>query len=444
MIEYRDILEKLLDLAKQEFDEAEVFFETSTSVGISYYNKDLDEYEISDVVGLSLTVRQGNKWANTYSERVSEEALPEIVQAARQALEVSEEDVYRRLYKPEADETVPTTEQSTLEITVEDMLKLASDMAEMTLAKSDEVQMVSSSSSSYSGKTIIMNTLGLDKETNYRFAFIINYVVLSRSGEMKSAMAFERIKDGLPNIERVVDESIQEASETYGAKSMKSSKQKIVLRRDVASSLMRAFSSVFSADNVQKGLSLMAGKRGQAIANSSVNLVDDPMNPNGLVQSPFDGEGVNTEKLYLVRNGVLENYLYDISTAAKDESERKGNAKRSYKGKASPGLSTFVLEAGEKSFDELLETVGEGLLITDLQGLHSGLDDISGDFSLPANGFLIEGGKKTTALNQITIAGNLMDLLMQIEEVGADAELSLNGAYFPSLIISDVSISGEE
>lgn len=442
---YRELAAKLLDLARVEFDDAEVFLESNTMIKIDYYNTDLNSYQISDDGGISLKVRQGEAWASTYSEKISEDAFDQLLEGVRQILEIAEPNPHRSFYKPEEGEVLlPLPERNIAESDTELMLQKAEAMARATLDKSEHVQMVSSAIISRTSSTLIMNTLGLDRYLKDATTYATNYVVLNQEGEMKSDFAFRLVEDlGVLPVEELADEALAKAYAAYGAKSVKPGTYKIVLERDVFSALISAFISAFSADMVQKGMSLLANKRGEKIASDVFTLVDDPLLAEGLVQRNFDGEGVPAKPLYLIKDGVLENYLYDLQTASKDNMQSTGNSERNYKNEGSPGTTNLKLEVGTKSFDQLLEYVGEGLLITDLQGLHSGLDPVSGDFSLPANGFVIEEGKKSRPVNQITIAGNLKDLLFNIEEVGRDQELTLYDAYFPSVVIKDISVSGE-
>ncbi|MGL6100882.1 MAG: metallopeptidase TldD-related protein, partial [Fusobacteriaceae bacterium] len=156
----------------------------------------------------------------------------------------------------------------------------------------------------------------------------------------------------------------------------------------------------------------------------------------------FDAEGVPTKPKNLIENGILKTYLYNLKTAKKDGVESTGNAaKGGYKG--TMGISSFnlYLEKGDESFETLLNRIENGILITGFSGLHSGLNSISGDFSLATEGFLIKNGKVEKPLNQITAAGNFFDLLNNIECIGDDLKFNLSGVGSPSLIVKNISIS---
>ncbi|MBQ4157782.1 MAG: TldD/PmbA family protein, partial [Clostridia bacterium] len=206
-------------------------------------------------------------------------------------------------------------------------------------------------------------------------------------------------------------------------------------------------SSVFSAESARKGLSLLKGREGEVIASENVTIIDDPLMEGGFASCPFDAEGVATKTKTVVENGTLNTLLHNRTTAEAMGKETTGNASKG--GYAAPVLvapTNFYLKPGEKDFDKLVEEVGDGLLITSLMGMHSGANQISGDFSLGAKGFRIEGGKVTTPVEQITVADNFFALLKKIACVASDLEFrpgisTAIGA--PSFYVEKIAVAGK-
>ncbi len=211
--------------------------------------------------------------------------------------------------------------------------------------------------------------------------------------------------------------------------------------------MLESFTGIFSAENVQKDLSLLKGKLNEKIGSDKFTVIDDPFMEGGLSSKSFDGEGVACKFKKVIDKGVLKTYLHNLKTAKKDGVETTGNAsKSSYKSPIDISPSNFYIDKGDKSFDEIISSIEKGILITELQGLHSGLNTISGDFSLAALGFEIESGKIKRPVEQITVAGNYFDMIKDIEDVGTDLKFGLPGdAYIgsPSLKIKKLSVSGE-
>ena len=238
----------------------------------------------------------------------------------------------------------------------------------------------------------------------------------------------------------------EEALSGLEAKQVLSGAYRALLRNDVAGTMLSTFSGVFSADNAQRGLSRLKGREGEAVAAACVTLMDDPHRPGSASSAPFDGEGVATVPKAVIEDGRLTTLLHNLKTAHKQGVATTANASRA--GYASPvgvAPTNFYFRPTDEGFDAMLARLGDGLLITDLQGMHAGANPITGDFSLAAKGFTVKGGKIEAPVNQITVAGNFYDLLMHIEAVGGDLEFHAPGASCfgsPSLLVKGLSVAG--
>ena len=195
------------------------------------------------------------------------------------------------------------------------------------------------------------------------------------------------------------------------------------------------------AEEVQKRSSLFIGKLGQQIASKKITIEDKPL-LKGPFAKWFDDEGVATYNKFILKNGVLQTYLYNLTTAAKDGVKTTGNASR---GGGKMGISPFFLELkpGKKSQEELFQQVGNGVYITSVSGLHAGLNPQSGNFSLQSTGFLIKDGKRDRALDVITVSGNLLTLFQDVVEVGNDVKVFPDATSCPSLLIKKLAIGGK-
>ena len=180
------------------------------------------------------------------------------------------------------------------------------------------------------------------------------------------------------------------------------------------------------------------------IASEVVTIIDDPLMDGGLASAPFDDEGVATFTKGLVSNGKLVTLLHNLKTAHKQGVKTTGNGfKSSYASSVGVSESNLYLQKGSMSFDDLMKEIGEGVIITDLAGLHSGANTVCGDFSLAAKGFYVEGGKKSFPVEQITLAGNYFDLLKNIVSIGDDLKFPMSNVGSPSVIVEGLSIAGK-
>jgi PmbA protein len=209
------------------------------------------------------------------------------------------------------------------------------------------------------------------------------------------------------------------------------------------SDLLGVFLRIFSAKVAQEGKSLLAGREGEAIASPLVTLVDDPHDLNGMGARPFDAEGTWTRPFTLVENGVFLGFMHGQETARRAGCASTGHAVRGgYRGSLDVGPSNLVWRPGERSRDELMSAIGDGILVTDLTGLHAGANAISGDFSLQAEGLRIEGGRLGGAVHGFTVAGNFYRLLQDVVASASDLDFQSGSIATPSVWIRSLAIAG--
>jgi PmbA protein len=223
---------------------------------------------------------------------------------------------------------------------------------------------------------------------------------------------------------------VQLASGRYG----------VVLHPEVTLDLLGLVAGMLSAEAVLKGRSLFAGKLGQPIASRLLTLVDDGRLPAGLGSEPWDGEGLPTRRNVLLEDGVLATYLHTLKTAAEMGQDPTASAGRGPG--SNPGITTFNLfpKAGEHSVRELYGLAGDGVLITEIMGLHT-VDPVSGDLSVGASGVRIRGGELAESVDRMTFAGNLRDFLTRIVALGDDLRWYGSSAGL-SLLLEDISLGG--
>ena len=204
---------------------------------------------------------------------------------------------------------------------------------------------------------------------------------------------------------------------------------------------MRVFVGHADAEEVQKHSSLFIGKLGQKIASKKITIEDRPLDKS-LFARGFDDEGVATYNKAIVKNGVLQTYLYNLTTASKEGVQSTGNG---FKAGSKIGTSTtyLCLKPGKKSLEELFQEVGNGVYITSVSGLHAGLNPQSGNFSLQAEGFLIKDGKKDHPLDIITISGNLMQVFNDVLEVGNDIKVTTSATQAESVLVKSIGVGGK-
>lgn len=445
------LIDKIFSQGKDKgLQDMEVYYSAGSSLSLKVFQKELDGYSLSESEGLSLRGVYNGKMGYSYTEKADETSVEQLVKDVVENATIIDSDDEEFIYEGSKEyKKVNSFNPKLANVKEEQKIAFVKSLEEEAF-KLDK-RIVSVETCVYGdgyGETILSNTKGLylHDKSNIAYTYI---VVIAKNGEdIKTGMAYRTGNDFEKfNAGEIAKEAVDEALALLGAKSVKSGDYEIILRNSAAAELLEAFTGIFSAESVQKKLSLLKGKLNEKIASEKFTLTDDPYMDGGLASSSFDGEGAACKYKKVIDKGVLKTYLYNLKTAKKDGVETTGNAsKSSYKASIGIAPSNFYVEKGEKSLDEMIASVNKGIMITELQGLHSGLNSVSGDFSLAALGFLIENGRITRPVEQITVAGNYFEMLKNIEETGCDLKFGLPGeAYIgsPSLKIKKLAIAGE-
>ncbi|ADE56436.1 MULTISPECIES: TldD/PmbA family protein [Aminobacterium] len=221
------------------------------------------------------------------------------------------------------------------------------------------------------------------------------------------------------SLQRIVEKAVTQTACTLGGRPIQTKRYTLVLSPEVSASLLSVIGELFCASNVHKNRSLYKGKLGKKVASPLLSLVDDGLMPRKLGTVPFDGEGVPSQRTVLMKEGIVEGYLYNLKHAQKDGVESTGNAARSISSLPDVDISNFYMEPGNISSEEIFVSVQSGIYITEFLGLHT-VNPVSGDFSLGIKGVSLSGGLFAQPVAGMTIAGNLLDLLNRIVFIGND------------------------
>jgi len=244
------------------------------------------------------------------------------------------------------------------------------------------------------------------------------------------------------DVDRVVGDAITRSTRMQGAAKPASATVTVVLDPSVASSVLALVASLCNGEAVQKGRSLFGGRLGEAVASPMLTLVEDPTNPRSSGSSAYDAEGLATRPSPLIELGVLARFLYDTRWARAAGAVSTASAVRSFKGTPAIAARAVAPSPGTLSHEEVLAAVGEGLYVQSVSGLHSGVDPISGDFSVGCEGLMIRSGALAEPVKECTIASTLLRMLQGVAHVGADLEWGPGSCARVTLAIDGLSLGG--
>lgn len=447
--EFKD---KLFEKANEEgFKDYEIYYINGESFKVTIYEGEIDQYSVNSNMGLSFRGLYNGKMGYSYTEILDDYALEMLIANAKEnAMAIEDEDIDIIYDGKDTYVNLQGYNEELAKIDVDEKIKLALKLEKDTKAESDKVKTLDDCMVvSGEGERGIINSKGLDLKYRSNMIYAIVSPVVEDQGKVNTAFAF-KATNNMKEIDTksLAKEAVGDALAYTGAVSIPSGKYGVIIRNDVMADILSTFSGIFSAYNVQKGLSLLKGKVGSDIASKTVTIIDDPLMEKGLCSTPFDDEGVACYTKTIIEDGKLKTFLYNLKTAKKDGVKSTGNAsKASYASTVGISPSNFYIKPGNKSFNELMIALGNGLLITEVQGLHSGANPVSGDFSLAAKGFEIKEGKKSRPVEQITVAGNFYNVLLDVVEAGEDLKFGVpsGSSCFgsPSLIVKELSVAGK-
>lgn len=443
--------DKLFEKAKAAgFEEYELYFQNSASTSINVFNQEVAEFKNSATQGVSFRGKYGGKMGYASSERIDDNVVDFLVESAKANAAIIETEEHEELYPGDASyPEVKTYNDKINQVSAEAKIELALKSEAAAKAADEQIKAVPYCTlANVESELFIANSKGLNVSGKSNGMYTFAQCQASDGKMVKMGGDFYVGNDfGDFNPDEFGKKAAGKAVAKLGASSAPGGKYAVIIDAGAASSLLSVFFGGFSAENVQKGFSMLAGKLGEKIAGNTVTIVDDPLIDNVLGSRAFDSEGVAAYKKVVVENGMLKTFLHNTKTARKDGVKPTGNGfKSDFRSAVNIGATNFFIQPGDADLDKLMEQMGDGLLITDFAGLHSGANATSGDFSLLSEGFMVEGGKKGRPVEQITVSGNFFQLMKDIVAVGSDLKFRAPGPYgniaAPSLRIEALDVAG--
>ncbi|MGI9101120.1 MAG: TldD/PmbA family protein [Terriglobales bacterium] len=393
-------------------------------------------------------VFRGQRAASTYSSDLSPEGLDRMVTSALTLAQVTSEDPHAGL--PERD--VLGSIQNELDLYYDDVYSLSGEQRIEYARRAEQAALAvdkrinNSEGGSFDaadGHKVLANSLDFVGEYRNSYCSVAAVpVAQGESGAMQRDYWFSvaRTLKKLEEPEQVGRIAAQRTLRRLGARKVKTAKVPIVLDPLMARSLLDHIFEAVNGDSIYRGASFLAGKLGERVAGENVTVIDDGTLRGGFGSSPFDGEGVPTRRTVVIENGVLKSYLLNTYTARKLGLATTGNASRGLAGNPSIGIGNLFLQPGTKKPEEIIAGVPDGLYVTEFLGF--GVNLVTGDFSRGASGLWIRNGELAYPVEEITVAGNLKDMLMNISEIGDDLEFRGSVAA-PTLRLEGLTVAGE-
>jgi PmbA protein len=430
-------------------EDVEVYVARGDETEIRAYDGEVESLTSATSAGIGVRVVVDHKLGFAWAGSLHESVLAETLDEARDNATFATPDDHVQLAVPDGVVAVPFDLWDEALSTIPTSQKVALALALEAQARGADPRIRQVSSADYGDTSVevaLVSTTGIRSSNRKTQGFISVGVIAGDGDASQTGGGFDTARgfDGL-DPDKATADAVGRAVRMLGATKGPSGRSVVVFDRRAASTLLSVISTALSGEAVAKGRSFFAGRIGEQVGDTGLTLVDDPTNPLAYGAASYDAEGLACRRNELIVAGLLKGFLYDTVAGSRAGVASTGSAVRGgFAGTPGPGCRALALTPGPEGFDEdgVLVAVGDGLFVQSMTGVHSGVNPISGDFSVGAEGLMIRDGKLAEPVREITVASTLQRILHSLVAVGADVEWLPGIAAGQTLAVGDMQISG--
>jgi PmbA protein len=418
----------------------------SRDTHVRAYEGEVEQLSSAESQGVGIRVVRDHRQGFAYAGSFDADVLAETLAEARDNAAFGTPDDALGLAEPDgvpvADldlwrddlPTLPAERKVALALELERAAR-AGDPRIVGVEEADYVDSVSASA--------VVTTTGIRAAGRETSCYLSTYVLAGDGDETQTGFGFSvgRTADDL-DVAAAARDAADRGTRMLGATKPQTARLTIVLDPWVTAQLLGIIGAPLSGEAVLKGRSMFADRLGDQVASTLVTLIDDPTDARAFGATQTDGEGLATRPNVLLEGGVLRQFVHDSYTGRRLGAASTGSAVRGFKSTPTPGTMALSLAPGEGTLADLVSAAGDGILVQEVIGMHSGVNPVSGDFSTGAEGLRIRGGALAEPVQEFTIASTLPRMLHDVTAVGADLTWLPMGAAGVSLVIGDVTVSG--
>jgi PmbA protein len=427
--------------------DAEAWAEHGVEREIRVYEGAVESLTDAASHGIGIRSFDDGRWGYAYGTDLTDDGLRKLAEAAAGAARIADPDEHAGLPDDFGAADVGSLSSPALaDWDTARKIDLALAIEKVARSHDGVSQVEETMYADGSQRIALANSRGFSAAYESTIAYAWSSAFAGEGSDLMTGLGVGMGRDpGAIDPEAIGAEAAERALSLVGARQPEGRRCPVVLDPFVAASFAGFIGGMLSADAVQRGRSLFADKEGEEVAGGDFVLADDGLNPEGPSTAPFDGEGSPRRRTPLIEGGKLLTFLFDARTARRGDRHTTGNAGRgSYRTPPSVSTTNLVLEAGEASLEELVKRAGDGLYVASVAGLHSGVNPVSGTFSVGATGRLIENGELGRPVREITIASDLVSMLKSVQAVGGPPRWVPFGGSVRSapVLIGEMQVSG--
>jgi PmbA protein len=427
-------------------EQLEVYVARSADLDVSVHKGDVESLSSAVSEGVGIRVVHGGRQGFAYAGTLDDDALAEVLADARDNASFGTVDEWAAVAEPDgvAPARLDLHRAGVAAMPTADKVAMALELEQQTLAGDPRIRVESAEYGDADMEMAIATSTGIRASNRRTVCSVTVFAMVADGDDTKTGYGYSVGRDPRElDLSVASGDAVERALRLLGARQPASQRTTMVLEPRMTGALLGILGGTLNGEAVLKGRSLFQGRVGEAIASGVVTLVDDPTMPEAYGASPFDAEGLATRRTPLIESGVLQSFLHNSYTGRRSGSGSTGSAIRGgFKSTPGVGARALSLQPGTLDLDALLAEAGDAVLVQSMTGLHSGVNPISGDFSVGIEGMLVRGGQLTEPIREATVASTLQRMLLEIEAVGSDLEWLPGGAAGVTLVIRDVTLSG--
>ena len=417
-------------------EEIEVHVTRGRETDIRVYQGEVEHFVSAQSQSVSIRVIHEGRTGTSSGGVLTDDAVDEVLAEARENAELGSVDEWAGLADPDG---VAIVKQDLWDDTLADYptakkIELAKELERLTLAADSRLRIDDANYSDSASEEAFATTKGIRSSGRSNNCYATVSVLADDNGETQTGYAYAVGKNPDEfDLPAAAAKAAERATKLLGAVKPPSKRTTVVLDPMVTSQFLSIIAGTLHGESVVKGRSIFANRVGEEVASPLITLTDDPTDSRAYTAHEIDSEGLAARRNVLIKDGVLQMFVHSSYSARRMNAKSTGNGS---------GCMALQLTPGTKSQEELIAGIDEGVLIYSVQGLHSGVNPVSGDFSTGASGLMIRGGKIAEPVREFTIASTLQNMLKNVVAVGGDVDWLPARAVGLSLVIDGITMSG--
>jgi PmbA protein len=430
----------------QPDEQVEAFVERERETSVRVYEGEIEHLTSAQVEGVGVRVIKDGRVGFAYSGTLDDASLAEVLAEARDNVAFGTTDEWAGLAVPDGVAPAPVElwRDALDGFATEDKVALAKELERLTVGLDPRLRVEDANYADVLGESAVATSTGIAASGRATGCYVSVSTMADDGDETQTGFGFSVGREPADLVlAKAAGDGADRALRMLGATKPSSRKVTVVLDPFVTAQFLGVLSATLNGEAVLKGRSLFAHRMGEQVAAPIVTLVDDATNVQAFSATPLDGEGLATRRSTLIDAGFLRGFVHNSYSGRRSGTASTGNATRGgFKSTPGCGCLALSLTPGTRPQRDLIADIGDGVLIQMVQGLHSGVNPVSGDFSTGASGLLIAGGELGAPIREFTIGSTIQRMLQDVVEVGADVEWLPMSAAGVSLVIRDVTMSG--